>query len=153
MSSSVEFVWKHGGGHVLLAGSFSQWQGVPMAYNGQWQETIDLAPGEYHYKFIVDGSWRYDHQRPIAADSHGNINNLIIVGEGQQGQAKGSNVSSGPIKSHLAVAPQKKEEKKPEENKKIGEGQKVPSQGSKAHPPKKEEKKPENKGKPEEKKK
>ena len=29
-------------------------------------QVVDLAPGSYQYKFIVDGQWRHDHTAPTA---------------------------------------------------------------------------------------
>ncbi len=36
-----------------------------------------LPRGIYHYKFIVDGEWRFSPDDPTAHDEHGNINNFI----------------------------------------------------------------------------
>jgi hypothetical protein len=47
---------------------------------GIFQLTIDLEPGSYDYKFIVDGRrWCYDILKPTKADERGNRNNVIIV--------------------------------------------------------------------------
>ena len=49
---------------VLLVGDFTQWQqhSIPMKKekNGIWTTTVELAPGEHNYRFIVDGEWRDD---------------------------------------------------------------------------------------------
>ena len=49
---------------VLLAGDFTHWQKQPLPLhkqsNGVWKTTVTLAPGTYHYKFLVDGEWRDD---------------------------------------------------------------------------------------------
>jgi len=49
---------------VLLAGDFTHWQGNPIPMkkqaDGSWRATVKLAPGTYHYRFIVDGEWRDD---------------------------------------------------------------------------------------------
>ena len=49
---------------VLLAGDFTHWQdrAIPLTQQpgGVWQTSVKLAPGEYHYRFIVDGQWRDD---------------------------------------------------------------------------------------------
>ena len=31
----------------------------------------------HHYKFIVDGEWRFSPDDPTAPDEHGNINNIV----------------------------------------------------------------------------
>lgn len=49
---------------VLLAGDFTHWQeqAIPMKKQpgGVWKTSVKLAPGNYHYRFIVDGQWRDD---------------------------------------------------------------------------------------------
>ncbi len=46
---------------VALAGTFNDWdpEATPMSRNpeGEWTVTLDLAPGRYEYKFVVDGEW------------------------------------------------------------------------------------------------
>lgn len=34
------------------------------------------------YKFIVDGEWRHDEQQAHMADSHGHVNNWLLVTKG-----------------------------------------------------------------------
>ena len=45
---------------VLLAGSFDGWdpQATPMQPRGEgtWRAELELAPGLYEYKFVVDGA-------------------------------------------------------------------------------------------------
>lgn len=38
-----------------------------------------LPSGIYHYKFIVDGEWRYIPDLPFVADEMGNVCNLLDV--------------------------------------------------------------------------
>jgi 1,4-alpha-glucan branching enzyme len=49
---------------VLLVGDFTHWQERPVSMRkrngGVWAATVDLSPGEHHYRFIVDGEWRDD---------------------------------------------------------------------------------------------
>ena len=46
---------------VFLAGSFNNWSesATPMISNeeGIWSASLDLPPGRYEYKFIIDGQW------------------------------------------------------------------------------------------------
>jgi chromosome partitioning protein len=44
---------------VQVAGVFSDWQPLPLQKNkdGGWSTAIELNPGQYEYKFIVDGNW------------------------------------------------------------------------------------------------
>ena len=38
-----------------------------------------LAPGEYQYKYIVDGQWRCADDQDKVRDEHGNQNNQIVI--------------------------------------------------------------------------
>jgi 1,4-alpha-glucan branching enzyme len=46
---------------VYLAGTFNGWDAtaLPMspAEGGEWYADIELAPGSYEFKFVVDGEW------------------------------------------------------------------------------------------------
>jgi len=45
---------------VYLVGDFNSWNPVatPLVPNGDlWVTTLDLRPGDYEYKFVVDGKW------------------------------------------------------------------------------------------------
>lgn len=46
---------------VFLVGSFNDWDptAAPMSRSkdGAWKTTLALAPGEYEYRFVVDGQW------------------------------------------------------------------------------------------------
>jgi 1,4-alpha-glucan branching enzyme len=54
---------------VLLVGDFTHWQNRPVPMrkgpDGIWTATVDLAPGNHSYRFIVDGEWRDDPECPI----------------------------------------------------------------------------------------
>jgi 1,4-alpha-glucan branching enzyme len=49
---------------VQLVGDFTQWEKSPIslrkAADGIWRITVELPPGEHHYRFLVDGQWRDD---------------------------------------------------------------------------------------------
>jgi 1,4-alpha-glucan branching enzyme len=49
---------------VAITGDFNRWakEGRPLSQNGKgcWRVVLELAPGEYQYRLIVDGQWR-DH--------------------------------------------------------------------------------------------
>lgn len=50
--------------NVLLVGDFTHWQKSPIAMKkgkaGFWTADVELPPGTYHYRFLVDGEWRDD---------------------------------------------------------------------------------------------
>jgi 1,4-alpha-glucan branching enzyme len=49
---------------VQLVGEFTQWQERPIpmrkGVGGVWTATVELQPGQHHYRFLVDGEWRDD---------------------------------------------------------------------------------------------
>ena len=53
---------------VQLAGDFTHWQKRPLdmrkGEDGIWRTTVELSPGEHHYRFLVDGQWRDDPECP-----------------------------------------------------------------------------------------
>ncbi len=40
---------------------------------------VDMPPGKYHYKFIVDNEWRYAPDQPTDTDRHGVLNNMVEI--------------------------------------------------------------------------
>jgi len=71
---------------VAIVGDFNDWdEGVsPMRRmsDGVWAITIPLAPGRYHYTFVVDGTtWVADPAAPPLKDDFGPPNSVITVGE------------------------------------------------------------------------
>lgn len=81
---------------VSLRGSFNNWGETPMERqdDGSWSVTLDLDPGEYEYKFYIDGEWPKDMSTGLQGgpvdpdadgytdDAHGGLNAIMIVGEG-----------------------------------------------------------------------
>jgi 1,4-alpha-glucan branching enzyme len=53
---------------VYLVGDFNEWdeKSLPLKKDpdGTWKRTTLLAPGQYEYKFLVDGDWREDPFNP-----------------------------------------------------------------------------------------
>lgn len=49
---------------VQLVGDFTHWKDRPVNLHkesgGTWRATVELEPGEHHYRFLVDGQWRDD---------------------------------------------------------------------------------------------
>lgn len=67
---------------VALAGTFNNWdqsQLVCTRESTEWVCRVDLEPGEYTYKFIVDGNWVLDPNNPnTVEDEAGNTNNVLV---------------------------------------------------------------------------
>jgi dienelactone hydrolase len=68
---------------VALAGSFNEWNSQKLFFikeNGAWICRINLPPGKYFYKFVVDREWIVDPANAEKADDgNGNINSVLIV--------------------------------------------------------------------------
>ena len=49
---------------VQLVADFTHWEKSPINLrkesDGMWRTAVDLEPGTYHYRFLVDGQWRDD---------------------------------------------------------------------------------------------
>ena len=69
---------------VFLAGNFNDWStgSHPLTKNvkGKWNVSIDLSPGKYEYRFLVDGEWRNDpHCTTYAPNQYGSENCLLTL--------------------------------------------------------------------------
>jgi 1,4-alpha-glucan branching enzyme len=67
---------------VMIAGDFSQWKPVTMKKqkDGSFVATVDLRPGAYEYKFIVDDQWVVDPDNNAwALNPYGTVNSVAIV--------------------------------------------------------------------------
>ena len=69
---------------IFLCGDFNSWNVVanPLKRDttGRWKTVIELSPGRYEYRFLVDGQWRND-QRPVylVDNAFGTQNCLIEI--------------------------------------------------------------------------
>lgn len=49
---------------VKIVGNFTDWETSPISMKknllGIWKASINLTPGRYEYKFLVDGEWKND---------------------------------------------------------------------------------------------
>lgn len=68
---------------VAVVGDFNDWKPTPLVKNstGAWETRVRLAPGQYNYVFVVDGSqWVADPHAPRnAADAFGSPNSVVTV--------------------------------------------------------------------------
>ena len=70
---------------VCIAGSFNDWHcsATPMINmgGGRWAKELQLAPGTYEYRFVVDGNWVTDpRDRETVANPFGSQNTRLHVG-------------------------------------------------------------------------
>jgi len=72
-------------GEVRVTGEFTNWsrEGVALqrdASDGLWKTVVDIRPGEYEYRFIVDGVWVRDPgNKDYVRNEFGQENSLLIV--------------------------------------------------------------------------
>lgn len=70
---------------VQLVGGFTHWQQQPISMkkgaDGVWRATVELEPGEHHYRFLVDGQWRDDPECnlnvPNPYGSHNSVRQVV----------------------------------------------------------------------------
>jgi tetratricopeptide (TPR) repeat protein len=70
---------------VTVAGSFNNWDPFHtfLRPNGSsWETRLELPPGKYEYKFVVDGNWMLDPANPNRkSDGGNNVNSVLVVEE------------------------------------------------------------------------
>jgi len=68
---------------VILSGTFNNWNQSQFVFGregDEWVCRIDLEPGKYAYKFIVDGNWILDPANSVSEeDVAGNVNSVLVV--------------------------------------------------------------------------
>ncbi|MBL0714900.1 MAG: glycogen-binding domain-containing protein [Desulfosarcina sp.] len=69
---------------VAVSGDFNKWNLTSHLMksdgNGLWQKIMILPPGQYEYKFLVDGRWRTDPNNPDkCTNCFGTFNNVLRV--------------------------------------------------------------------------
>ena len=75
-------------GDVRIAGDFNGWvpdKGVRSIIEGQgdtriWTKVLQLKPGTYEYRYVVDGEWREDPDNPESVTgSTGRAHSILVV--------------------------------------------------------------------------
>jgi len=69
---------------VSLAGSFNNWSTKKISAKkdskGNWMVKLNLKPGTYEYKFVVDGSWLNDpNSSRSVSNTFGTQNSIIEI--------------------------------------------------------------------------
>ncbi|XP_019462070.1 PREDICTED: uncharacterized protein LOC109361173 isoform X2 [Lupinus angustifolius] len=78
---TTSVIWPNTASEVLLVGSFDGWstqRKMDKSSTGIFSVCLQLYPGKYEIKFIVDGEWKIDPLLPIV-DNNGHVNNLLVV--------------------------------------------------------------------------
>ena len=87
-ASTVEFeIDRPAAKAVFLAGEMTDWEKgqKPMSKSadGKWRVAVDLSPGQWLYKFVVDGQWIADPaSTDNDADGNGGRHSFLFVGDG-----------------------------------------------------------------------
>ena len=70
---------------VYLVGEFNNWNPQSdklVKRKGEFQKTMRLAPGDYQYKFLVDGEWHCDPKaKRQVPNAFGTLNSVVHVEE------------------------------------------------------------------------
>jgi len=74
------------GRQVFAAGTFNGWKPEKAMKDkdnsGVYRCQVRLLPGEYQYKFVVDGNWCLDAANPnFTPNEFGTLNSILTVGE------------------------------------------------------------------------
>ncbi len=68
---------------VAVAGSFNNWNQSQFLFarvGDEWVCKLKLPPGQYEYKFIIDGDWLVDPRNSKTKhDERGNLNSVLVV--------------------------------------------------------------------------
>jgi len=67
---------------VQIAGSFNSWNAGELCKDeqGTWQMTLNLKPGRYEYKYLVDGRWENAQNEHETVDNgQGSLNSVLTV--------------------------------------------------------------------------
>lgn len=69
---------------VAIGGDFNSWNpkrtAAEMSKDGTWKVKLNLNPGKYQYKFLVDGQWVNDPKCNVCVpNSFGTLNCVIDV--------------------------------------------------------------------------
>jgi hypothetical protein len=90
---------------VYVAGTFNNWN--PRSHplrrtrRGRWESTLDVLPGRYEYKFVIDGRWccedgcdgPFDGRPGHTQNPFGTMNLTILVNEPRPAHAP----ATGPL--------------------------------------------------------
>ncbi|MFH1155024.1 MAG: isoamylase early set domain-containing protein [Pseudomonadota bacterium] len=71
-----------GAREVILVGDFNNWDPgkhlMKKDKNGVWIRAVSLPPGQYEYKFLIDGEWKEDPLNPQSCSNcFGTLNSVV----------------------------------------------------------------------------
>lgn len=82
--------WNHGGDNVYFAYDGDGWSNKYKMLRSEQEFVliIDLSPGIYRYKFIVNNQWKFNHKDKWMKDMNGNPYNILYVDSYQTQQIR-----------------------------------------------------------------
>lgn len=99
------FVWKEAAASVLLAGSFDDWRKHEMIHvqdAGRFILVVEIPPGDYFYRFVVDGRWCVSEDDPsIKEDPFGELSHFISISHDSINQAPNATAVATPIHADI----------------------------------------------------
>lgn len=107
---------------VQLVGDFTHWRQNPVQMHkqagGTWKAEVSLAPGTYHYRFLVDGEWRDDPDCTVRVPNifggHNMVREVVAVKAKAPAAKPVAKAESAPVKvKPAAKAPAKPRARKP----------------------------------------
>lgn len=109
VAGGIEFTYTDPyAGSVNLAGDFNNWsmnaEPLTMDAEGVWRVVVDLAPGTYEYKFVVNGSdWIADPDNPKVVGAYGN-SQVTIGADGEPvAEAAVEPISNTPVSARVKL--------------------------------------------------
>jgi 1,4-alpha-glucan branching enzyme len=83
---------------VSVAGEFSDWSELPMTRDdsGTWSKTLQLKPGYYGYKLVVDGEWILDPSNALRKTVNDLEDSAVSIGGVQAAPTAPANVTKVP---------------------------------------------------------
>lgn len=73
------------GKHIHVAGTFNAWNPTSLAMKwsaraNAYTAALELPPGRYEYKYVIDGYWCIDPYCPEwVVNEHGSLNSVLRV--------------------------------------------------------------------------
>lgn len=89
---------------VYLAGEMTNWDSAKQLMskdkNGKWSATVDLGPGQWLYKFVVDRKWITDPGTTLNDnDGQGGRHSFVFMGDGAWTERAG--IAKGQVQSQM----------------------------------------------------
>eukprot|EP01097_Dermamoeba_algensis_P002010 TRINITY_DN1797_c0_g1_i1.p1 TRINITY_DN1797_c0_g1~~TRINITY_DN1797_c0_g1_i1.p1 ORF type:complete len:202 (-),score=58.15 TRINITY_DN1797_c0_g1_i1:179-784(-) len=77
----VHFVCPFDATAAFIAGTFNNWNFQPLSRgtNGKYEMALRLPSGTYFYKYVIDGDWKCDPDKPTQVDPDAYENNVLVV--------------------------------------------------------------------------